>query len=54
MNTWGDKVRAVVWGPSWEPGTPRLGDEAEKIDVSIFKALQALSKEYYLVSVRYR
>ncbi|CAB3255911.1 unnamed protein product [Arctia plantaginis] len=33
MDTFGNKVRAVLWGPSWEPGTPRLGDEDEKIDV---------------------
>ncbi|XP_053604142.1 alkylglycerol monooxygenase-like [Plodia interpunctella] len=29
----GDKFRAIFWGPSWEPGTPRLGDEALKVDV---------------------
>lgn len=35
MDTWGNKLKAIFWGPSWEPGTPRLGDEDMKIDVSI-------------------
>lgn len=30
----GDKLKSIFWGPSWEPGTPRLGEEALKIDVS--------------------
>lgn len=29
----GDKLKAIFWGPSWEPGTPRLGEEALKVDV---------------------
>lgn len=33
FESWDEKVKAVVWGPSWEPGTPRLGDEATKVDV---------------------
>ncbi|GBP53858.1 Alkylglycerol monooxygenase [Eumeta japonica] len=33
FNNWADKFRAVFWGPSWEPGTPRLGDEGMKVDV---------------------
>lgn len=33
FNSLGDKFRAVFWGPSWEPGTPRLGYEALKVDV---------------------
>ncbi|XP_041970669.1 alkylglycerol monooxygenase-like [Aricia agestis] len=35
MKTWGDKFRAVFWGPSWEPGTSRLGDELLKDDVQV-------------------
>lgn len=31
--SWGDKMRAIFWGPSWEPGSPRLGDEDMKVDV---------------------
>lgn len=34
LETYGDKFRAIFWGPSWEPGQARLGDEAEKLDVS--------------------
>ncbi|VVC98435.1 alkylglycerol monooxygenase-like [Leptidea sinapis] len=30
---WGNKIKAVVWGPSWEPGTDRLGDEQLKEDI---------------------
>lgn len=26
MATWGDSLRAMVCGPSWSPGAPRLGD----------------------------
>ncbi|XP_045765344.1 alkylglycerol monooxygenase-like [Maniola jurtina] len=33
LETWSDKLKAVVWGPSWEPGTPRLGDEDMKVEV---------------------
>ncbi|XP_039749498.1 alkylglycerol monooxygenase-like [Pararge aegeria] len=33
LESWTDKLKAIVWGPSWEPGTPRLGDEDMKIDV---------------------
>jgi hypothetical protein len=39
FNNFGDKMRAVFYGPSWEPGSPRLGDEAMKIDVSSFGTL---------------
>ncbi|KAL0882114.1 hypothetical protein ABMA27_000677 [Loxostege sticticalis] len=28
-----DKLKAVFYGPSWEPGTPRLGDEDMKVDI---------------------
>lgn len=35
FESWEEKIKAVVWGPSWEPGTPRLGDEAMKVDVSL-------------------
>ncbi|CAH0729166.1 unnamed protein product, partial [Brenthis ino] len=33
LETVGDKIKAIVWGPSWEPGTPRLGEEDMKLDV---------------------
>ncbi|CAH0693092.1 unnamed protein product [Chilo suppressalis] len=33
FDKFGDKLRSVFFGPSWEPGTPRLGDEAMKIDI---------------------
>ncbi|XP_046963353.1 alkylglycerol monooxygenase-like [Vanessa cardui] len=35
FETWGDKIKAIVWGPSWEPGTPRLGDEDMKLDIEL-------------------
>ncbi|XP_050343712.1 alkylglycerol monooxygenase-like [Nymphalis io] len=35
FETWGDKIKAIVWGPSWEPGSPRLGDEDMKLDVEL-------------------
>ncbi|KAB7498779.1 Alkylglycerol monooxygenase [Armadillidium nasatum] len=27
MKTFGDKLKALFFGPGWNPGTPRLGDE---------------------------
>ncbi|XP_022825569.1 alkylglycerol monooxygenase-like [Spodoptera litura] len=33
MDTWENKIKAIVWGPSWEPGTARLGDEDMKLDI---------------------
>ncbi|KAG7308003.1 hypothetical protein JYU34_006632 [Plutella xylostella] len=33
FSNWWDRFRAVFWGPSWEPGTPRLGDEDLKVEV---------------------
>lgn len=30
------QIAAALAGPSWSPGTPRLGDEKYKLDVSIF------------------
>ncbi|XP_042878325.1 alkylglycerol monooxygenase-like [Penaeus japonicus] len=33
MTTFGDKVRALVYGPGWTPGDPRLGDPAHIPDV---------------------
>ncbi|XP_048006686.1 alkylglycerol monooxygenase-like [Leguminivora glycinivorella] len=33
LETAGDKLRAIFWGPSWEPGQARLGDEDQKIDI---------------------
>ncbi|KAM3960937.1 alkylglycerol monooxygenase-like [Aphomia sociella] len=33
LETVGDKFRAIFWGPSWEPGSPRLGNEEDKLDV---------------------
>ncbi|CAG9795386.1 unnamed protein product [Diatraea saccharalis] len=33
FDKFGDKIKAVFYGPSWEPGTPRLGDENMKIDI---------------------
>lgn len=26
MTTWSDKISAILKGPGWFPGTPRLGD----------------------------
>ncbi|XP_014365151.2 alkylglycerol monooxygenase [Papilio machaon] len=33
FDTVGDKLRAIFWGPSWEPGTPRLGADDDKIEI---------------------
>ncbi|XP_059056684.1 alkylglycerol monooxygenase-like isoform X2 [Achroia grisella] len=33
MTTTGNKLKALFWGPSWQPGSPRLGNEEDKIDV---------------------
>ncbi|XP_032512975.2 alkylglycerol monooxygenase-like [Danaus plexippus] len=33
LQTLEHKIKAVVWGPSWEPGTARLGDEDDKLDI---------------------
>lgn len=35
MTSFGDKVRALAFGPGWTPGKPRLGDPAEVPDVSL-------------------
>ncbi|XP_044734945.1 alkylglycerol monooxygenase-like [Chrysoperla carnea] len=34
MENWKHKLAAIFWGPSWEPGKPRLGCDADKIDVT--------------------
>ena len=34
MDTFGDKLRAIFYGPGWSPGKPRLGDYDEIPDVS--------------------
>ncbi|KAJ3641203.1 hypothetical protein Zmor_027718 [Zophobas morio] len=33
MTSWQDKLAAIFYGPSWEPGKPRLGLEQDKIKV---------------------
>lgn len=33
MDSWSDKLAAVFYGPSWQPGKPRLGLEEDKIKV---------------------
>ncbi|KAF2901776.1 hypothetical protein ILUMI_04410 [Ignelater luminosus] len=33
MKTWKDKLAAIFYGPSWQPGRPRLGAEKDKIKV---------------------
>lgn len=33
MQGWQDKLAAVWKGPSWQPGKPRLGEDADKLDV---------------------
>ncbi|KAI5646426.1 fatty acid hydroxylase superfamily domain-containing protein [Phthorimaea operculella] len=35
MKTWDDKLRAIFFGPSWAPGTARLGDEDKKEDIDV-------------------
>lgn len=34
MVGWRHKIAAVFYGPSWQPGKPRLGDEKDKVKVS--------------------
>lgn len=34
MKNWKHKLAAVFYGPSWEPGKPRLGLEEDKVRVS--------------------
>ncbi|CAF4813204.1 unnamed protein product [Pieris macdunnoughi] len=33
FENWEHKIKAIVWGPSWEPGTARLGDDDLKEDI---------------------
>ncbi|XP_063601020.1 alkylglycerol monooxygenase-like [Penaeus indicus] len=40
MTTFGDKVRALFYGPGWAPGKPRLGDPADVPDVRGREKLQ--------------
>ncbi|XP_047479634.1 alkylglycerol monooxygenase-like [Penaeus chinensis] len=40
MTTFGDKVRALFYGPGWAPGKPRLGDPADLPDVRGRKKVQ--------------
>lgn len=40
MEGWLNKFKAIFWGPSWNPGRPRLGVEEDKIKVS-FKYLES-------------
>lgn len=34
MKSWRHKLAAIFYGPSWQPGRPRLGAEEDKIKVS--------------------
>lgn len=34
MKGWKHKFASIFYGPSWEPGKPRLGNEEDKIRVS--------------------
>ncbi|ENN82751.1 hypothetical protein YQE_00880, partial [Dendroctonus ponderosae] len=33
MSSWKHKLAAIFYGPSWQPGKPRLGLEEDKIKV---------------------
>lgn len=35
QSTWADAFRAVFYGPSWRPGSPRTGADVDKVDVSL-------------------
>lgn len=43
MKTWQHKLAAIFYGPSWEPGLPRLGNEANKVKVS-FSCLLVINR----------
>ncbi|XP_076250275.1 alkylglycerol monooxygenase-like isoform X1 [Rhynchophorus ferrugineus] len=34
MNTWRHKLAAIFYGPSWQPGKPRLGSDEDKVKVT--------------------
>ncbi|CAG9836311.1 unnamed protein product [Diabrotica balteata] len=34
MKTWNNKLAAIFYGPSWQPGKPRLGLEEDKVKVT--------------------
>ncbi|XP_035707518.1 alkylglycerol monooxygenase isoform X2 [Folsomia candida] len=33
QSTWADAFRAVFYGPSWRPGSPRTGADVDKVDI---------------------
>lgn len=35
MKGWRHKLAAIFYGPSWQPGKPRLGDEKDKVKVKL-------------------
>ena len=35
MNTWTNKLFALIKGPGWFPGTPRFGDRTEVLAIQI-------------------
>lgn len=36
MQGWKNKLAAIFYGPSWEPGKPRLGLDEDKVKVIKF------------------
>lgn len=50
----GDSFRAILYGPSWIPGAPRLGRDEDKVNVSkqnfqLLRHLILFQKFYMLV-----
>lgn len=35
LEGWKNKLKSIFWGPSWEPGQCRTGEERLKFEVSI-------------------
>lgn len=55
MKTWKDKLAAVFYGPSWQPGSPRLGAEEDKIKVNLISSLMNCAVKYsFKQNINYR
>lgn len=51
MNEWKHKLAAIFYGPSWEPGKPRLGLDEDKIKVYTINLLVRFNVEKTVITI---
>lgn len=52
MNTWGDSLKALFYGPGWHPGSARLGDHnslPENVERPKYNPKLPSTVEYYFI-----